>query len=112
MNQCLHFTCLALLGSALVPDAVAAPRPVVQDVVQARQQMATLSVPFVPNAGQWDPRAAFAVHTFAGTLFVTTDGQLVYSLPGKELDETAAGPAIRPASHRQHVPRLRSPGGC
>jgi len=33
------------------------------------------------NAGQWDARAAFAAPTFAGTLFVTTDGQLVYSLP-------------------------------
>lgn len=42
-----------------------------------------MQVPFVPNGGQWDKQAAFAAHTFAGTLFVTTEGKLVYSLPGK-----------------------------
>lgn len=47
------------------------------------KKMSTLAVPFVPNAGQWDARAAFAAQTFAGTLFVTKQGELVYSLPGK-----------------------------
>jgi len=46
-------------------------------------KVAALSVPFVPNAGQWNERAAFAAQTFAGTLLVTRDGQLIYSLPGK-----------------------------
>lgn len=63
-------------------------------------KIAALSVPFVPNAGQWDPRAAFAAKTFAGTLFVTKDGQIVYSLPGKpteqEVNARSAGPEQRP----------------
>ncbi len=46
-------------------------------------KVAKLAVPFVPNAGQWDARAAFAAQTFAGTLFVTKQGELVYGLPGK-----------------------------
>lgn len=51
----------------------------------ALDKIAKLSVPFVPNAGQWDARAAFAAQTFAGTLFVTKQGELVYSLPGKPI---------------------------
>ncbi len=47
------------------------------------EKIAALSVPFVPNQGQWDPRAAFAAQTFAGTVFVTTEGEMVYSLRGK-----------------------------
>lgn len=50
---------------------------------EASAKLATMQVPFVPNGGQWDKQAAFAAHTFAGTLFVTTEGILVYSLPGK-----------------------------
>ena len=45
-----------------------------------RDRVAALSVPFVANSGQWDPRAAFAAPIFAGTLFVTRDGKLVYRL--------------------------------
>jgi hypothetical protein len=47
-------------------------------------------VPFVQNAGQWDKRAAFAAQTFAGTMFVITDGRLVHRLPGKSLQAGAA----------------------
>ncbi|MBP8297129.1 MAG: hypothetical protein KAX84_13535 [Burkholderiales bacterium] len=65
----------------------------------ARQQLAKASVPFVPNAGQWDARAAYAARTLAGTLFVTTEGKLVYRLPGGPGSDTpAAGkrPGARP----------------
>ncbi len=48
-----------------------------------QQRLAALVVPFVPNAGQWDEQAAFAAKTFAGMLFVTTEGKLVYRLPGR-----------------------------
>ena len=56
------------------------------------------AVPFVANAGQWDARAAFAAPTFAGTLFVTTDGQLVYSLPPTRKLPPAAGLSANPSS--------------
>jgi hypothetical protein len=56
--------------------------------------------PFVANGGQWDARAAFGLPTFAGALFVTRDGELIYSLPAPD-----AGPdrADRAASAR-HAP--------
>ncbi len=73
---------LTSIISAVSPTAAGATRatPTIADV---SVKLATLQVPFVPNAGQWDKRAAFAAHTFAGTIFVTTDGKLVHSLPGK-----------------------------
>ncbi|MEO7760543.1 MAG: hypothetical protein ABIS68_01390, partial [Casimicrobiaceae bacterium] len=41
-----------------------------------------MSVPFVANDGQADKQVAFLARTFAGTVFVTRDGRLVYSLRG------------------------------
>ena len=60
----------------------------------AQQKLAAMSVPFVPNAGQWDARAAFAAQTFAGTLFVTQQGELVYSLPGRPLPGSNVGAGL------------------
>ena len=86
-------------------------------------RIAKLSVPFVPNAGQWDSRAAFAAQTFAGTLFVTKEGQLVYSLPGKpiaanadsEESDSPPSPVARErvgvrAVDKQKRPQHRTPG--
>jgi hypothetical protein len=39
-------------------------------------------VPFIANAGQTDSAVAYYAPTLAGTVFVTRDGQIVYSLPG------------------------------
>jgi|JI10StandDraft_1071094.scaffolds.fasta_scaffold17548_5 hypothetical protein len=78
----LHLPLLApLLGLCALGTAQAAPTA----LASAQEKLASMSVPFVPNAGQWDKRAAFAAQTFAGTLFVTTEGQIVYSLPGKPI---------------------------
>ena len=60
-------------GHANAPDAA------------SLQKLNRATVPFVVNAGQWDARVAFAAQTFAGTLFVTQKGELVYSLPGKPI---------------------------
>ena len=42
-----------------------------------------LHLPFIANQGQADNRIAYYAPTFAGTVFVTRDGTLVYSLPAK-----------------------------
>jgi hypothetical protein len=39
------------------------------------------SVPFVANRGQVDERVAFYAPTFAGTVFATRSGELIYALP-------------------------------
>ena len=49
-----------------------------------RRSISGLSIPFVANEGQTDPRVAFTARTFAGTVFVTKEGRIVYSLlPGR-----------------------------
>ena len=61
------------------------------------KKISALAVPFVPNAGQWDSRAAFAAQTFAGMLCVTKQGELVYSLTGKPIATDADGKDSRSA---------------
>lgn len=53
--------------------------------------MTTLEVPFIGNRGEIDhPGVRFYARTFAGTVFVTDAGELVYSLP---LAQAGAAPA-------------------
>ena len=40
---------------------------------EVARQLDRLSVPFVANAGQSDPRVAYYASTFSGTVFVTKD---------------------------------------
>ena len=88
-----------------VPNAAIIPAP---DVATAQQKINTLAVPFVPNGGQWDRRAAFKANTLDGAMFVSTEGALVYSFPGKALaSELATEPAIRSS---RHVAAERGPG--
>jgi hypothetical protein len=55
-------------------------------------------IPFIVNRGQVDERVAFYAHTFAGTVFATRGGELVYSLPGWVLRESFVGGDARPAA--------------
>lgn len=98
----LHIPILtAFAGFCINSTAHAAP----PTVSSAQDKLAAMSVPFVPNAGQWDKRAAFAAQTFAGTLFVTTEGQIVYSLPGKPILDGAEDSTLSSTSLSK---RLRS----
>ncbi|MBK8741248.1 MAG: hypothetical protein IPM02_17775 [Betaproteobacteria bacterium] len=96
----------AILLSTLA--SLAAPGPV--ELATVRGALSQLSVPFVPNAGQWDREAAFAAHTFAGTLFVTTEGILVYRLNGKPIAgaEATSPPGTRDRSSERAA--ARQPG--
>ncbi len=76
----------------------------------AQQKLTTKRVPFVPNAGQWDARAAFAAQTFAGTMFVTKQGELVYSLPGKPIAVGADVAVLRSQHEATPGRRLQKPG--
>jgi hypothetical protein len=69
-----------------------------------QQKLSAMSIPFVPNGGQWDSRAAFAAQTFAGTVFVTKQGELVYSLPGKRIDSPASVGGVQATNARASDP--------
>src|SRR5262249_47505419 len=58
---------------------------------EVAERLGDLAVPFVENAGQSDPRVAYYAPTFAGTVFVTGEGELVYALPPPGHREQAAG---------------------
>ncbi|MBF8275302.1 MAG: hypothetical protein HW390_375, partial [Candidatus Brocadiaceae bacterium] len=45
------------------------------------QKMQKLQMPFIANEGQVDESVAFYARTFGGTVFVTKNGEIVYSLP-------------------------------
>src|SRR5215475_1256569 len=62
---------------------------------EVTERLTHLAVPFVENAGQSDPRVAYYAPTFAGTVFVTGEGEVVYALPA--------------AGHRAQAERLEEP---
>ena len=45
--------------------------------------IAKVRIPFIENQGQVDDRVAFYARTFGGTVFITHQGKVVYSLPEK-----------------------------
>jgi hypothetical protein len=81
------------------------------DATQVGARLAALSVPFVENTGQLDSRVAYRASLFAGALFVTRDGELVYALGNGEgrvaLTERLAGNA-RPTAAVAHAARVSS----
>jgi hypothetical protein len=100
---------LGILAASVVWGRAPASEP---DLSAVRQRIATLSVPFVPNAGQWDSRAAFGAQALGGMLLVTADGMLVYSQPGYPIVESAAPieSGERTGRRRQLAPPKRGPG--
>ena len=90
------------------PGSPNAPTNLTLEVATAQQKIRALAVPFVPNAGQWDRRAAFKASTLGGAVFVTTEGAMVYSFPGKALDSGSSTEAGKRAM--RHVATERGPG--
>lgn len=70
---------LVLLGPGL---ALATPHD-----AELRAKFDGLRLPFIENQGQIDATVAYYAPTFAGTLFVTHRGDLVYSLPARTAKE-------------------------
>ncbi len=46
-----------------------------------KPKIAKLNIPFIVNQGQTDEDVRYYANTFSGTVFVTKDGSVVYSLP-------------------------------
>jgi hypothetical protein len=72
------------LGALVLPVPASAPAPLEAAPVQA--QLAGVRLPFIANEGQVDARVAYYAPTFAGTLFVTQQGEIVYALSGPRTD--------------------------
>ena len=53
---------------------------------RVKESLATIEIPFVPNESRLDPTVSYYAMTFAGTVYVTRDGRIVYSLPARAMD--------------------------
>ena len=56
------------------------------DKAEFAQKTKKLQIPFIANNGQVDKQVRFYANTFGGTVFVTKEGEIVYSLPGNSSD--------------------------
>ncbi|MCX5847326.1 MAG: SBBP repeat-containing protein [Deltaproteobacteria bacterium] len=78
------------------------------------REMKGLHIPFIANMGQIDEAVAFYAKTFGGTVFVTRDGDIIYSLPktdrkgkvvgGWVLKEEFEGSAIKHVTAEEKSP--------
>jgi hypothetical protein len=84
------------LGALVLPVPALARAP--SETAQARTQLAGVRLPFIANQGQVDARVAYYAPTFAGTLFVTQQGELVYALSGPRTEATRprGRPSVNP----------------
>ncbi len=62
---------------------------------EAKQKLAKVQIPFIANQGQSDKEVKFTARTFAGTVFVTETGELVYSLPKVEGEKRVKGVVLK-----------------
>jgi len=82
-------------------------KPSKEDVAH---KMRTIQIPFVANNGQVDAQVKYYAKTFGGTVFVTKDGEIVYSLPKSENSgDRSQESGVRIQECRGE---LRSPNGC
>ena len=78
-----------LLAPSLLADQRCAGKPTKEEFIQ---RMQTLQMPFIANNGQMDERVKFYANTFGGAVFVTKNGEIVYSLPdGRQGNRGAEG---------------------
>src|SRR5574341_291036 len=74
----LTFLLLAVsYGSSIQADQDREIKPSKAEIIQNTQK---LQIPFIANKGQSDGRVMFYANSFGGTVFVTKDGEIIYSL--------------------------------
>ncbi len=72
-----------LVPSLLTSQSAVMDKPSKEDVAH---KMQSIQMPFVANNGQVDAQVKYYANTFGGTVFVTKDGEIVYSLPNNSSD--------------------------
>ncbi len=72
-----------LVPSLLTSQSAVMDKPSKEDVAL---KMQSIQIPFVANNGQVDKQVKFYANTFGGTVFVTKEGEIVYSLPNNSSD--------------------------
>ena len=105
--------CVALLALAIMvfaSSAQATNPPATPELPAVQEAIAGLAVPFEENRGQFEPEVAYLARTFAGAVFVTRDGRLVYSLPGRAIETGTDDAATEGRLASSSRPAERGPG--
>ncbi len=111
LTRTLQYTALlALTITMLASSAHATSAPAAPELPAVQEALAGLAVPFEQNTGQFAPEVAYLAKTFAGAVFVTRDGRLVYSLPGKAIEAKTDDVATESRLARRRRPAERGPG--
>ena len=89
LGRGLRFGGLVALALLFVVPSVSMGMP--GEEIRAKEQLSGVRIPFIANSGQTDSAVAYYAPTFFGTVFVTRDGRIVYSLPSGKTQDTAGG---------------------
>jgi hypothetical protein len=74
-----------------------------------KQKISGIDIPFIANQGQIDSRVKFYARTFGGTVFVTNEGDLLYSLPKVEAEKPNPLSDLSPAMERRNFTAKSKP---
>ena len=87
----------ALLFLSPIVPAIAESSTELQSAVPAatKHKLAKVQIPFIANQGQSHHDVKFYARTFAGTVFITETGQLVYSFPKLENKKQVTGATLK-----------------
>lgn len=86
LTRARALTALALSFFMVAPAAHATVPP---SPAQVQAAAGKLSLPWVPNQGQWSASAAFRAQSFAGSVWVTHDGKLIHQFNGPKVEVLA-----------------------
>jgi len=81
-------------ASSFSDEITSVDSDIANDPILDSSKLSTVSLPFIKNQGQLDDTVKLYVNTFAGTVFVTSDG-LTYSIIDQNEDESFNGISIR-----------------
>ena len=69
-----------LLLSAISLLSTLPVRASIDDNESVKSKLSQISIPFIENQGQIDPSVKFYANTFAGQVYVTNNGEIIYTL--------------------------------
>jgi hypothetical protein len=75
---------IAFTASPLTASQKNSNSPSKTEIIQKTKK---LQIPFIANDGQVNEKVKFYANTLGGTVFVTNDGEIVYSLPDGKNEE-------------------------
>jgi hypothetical protein len=78
MNIMQRINCLIITGAILLSLTV--PQIPHASITPKEVKSPDVTIPFIPNRGQFDPSVAYVAPTSAGTVFVSRQGELIYRL--------------------------------